>query len=90
VLEILSLTTRTFDRNDKLEEYKTVPTLEYILLVDPDYPRVRLYLRDGNRNWTSDRLAGLDAEVDMPLLSLRLLPSDLYSGLVYRPRPALV
>jgi Uma2 family endonuclease len=39
VLEILSPTTRTFDRNDKLEEHKTVSTLEYILLVAPDYPQ---------------------------------------------------
>jgi Uma2 family endonuclease len=90
VLEILSPTTRTFDRNDKLEEYKTVPTFEYILLVDPDYPQVRLYQRDSNRHWTSDRLAGLDAEVDMPLLSLRLRLSDLYSGLVFHPRRTLV
>jgi hypothetical protein len=37
VLEILSPTTRTFDRNDKLEEYKTIPALEYNLLVDPNY-----------------------------------------------------
>jgi Uma2 family endonuclease len=35
VMEILSATTRGFDRNDKLDEYKTVPTMEYILLVDP-------------------------------------------------------
>lgn len=28
LLEIIAPTTRTFDRNDKLEEYKTVPTLE--------------------------------------------------------------
>jgi Uma2 family endonuclease len=90
VLEILSPTTRTFDRNDKLEEHKTVPTLEYILLVDPDYPQVRIYRRDSNRDWTSDRLAGLDAVVDMPLLSLPLRLGDLYSGLVFRLRPRLV
>jgi Uma2 family endonuclease len=89
-VEILSPTTRTFDRNDKLEEYKTVPTLEYILLVDPDYPQVRIYRRDSNRDWTSDRLAGLDAVVDMSPLSLHLPLGDLYSGLVFRSRPWLV
>jgi Uma2 family endonuclease len=90
VLEILSPTTRTFDRNDKLEEYKTVPTLEYILLVDPDYPQVRLYRRDNDRNWTSERLTGLDALVTMPLLILELRLAELYAGLVFRPRPTLV
>ena len=43
--EVLSPTTRQFDRFEKVEEYKTVPTLEYIVLVDPDCPQVRLFSR---------------------------------------------
>ncbi len=90
VIEILSPTTRTFDRNDKLEEYKTVPTLEYILLIDPDHPQVRLYWRDDNRNWTSVRISGLEAMVEMPILGLKVPLNDVYAGLMFRPRPALV
>jgi Uma2 family endonuclease len=90
LMEILSPTTRTFDRNDKLEEYKTIPELEYILLVDPDYPQVRLYQRGADRLWTSERITGLDAVAAMPLLNLRLSLSDLYAGLLFRPRPVLV
>lgn len=87
VVEILSPTTRAFDRNDKLEEYKTVETLEYILLVDPNYPQVRLYERGVGRAWTSNRLAGLDAVVEMPILGLKLTLGDLYAGLAFRPYP---
>jgi Uma2 family endonuclease len=36
VLEVSSPTTRAIDLNEKLEEYRTVPTLEYIVLVDAD------------------------------------------------------
>lgn len=90
VVEILSPTTRTFDRNDKLEDYKTVTTLEYILLVDPDFPQVRLYFRDANRVWASERTTGLDAIVEMPLLDLSLRLGDIYEGLVFRQRPTLV
>ncbi len=90
VVEILSPTARTFDRNDKLEEYKTVPTLEYILLIDPDHPQMRLYWRDGSRNWTGARMAGLDGVVELPLLGLRLPFGDIYAGLVFRSRPTLV
>jgi hypothetical protein len=39
VLGALSLTTRQFVRFEKVEEYKTVPTLDYIVLVDPDCPQ---------------------------------------------------
>jgi Uma2 family endonuclease len=90
VLEILSPTTRSFDRNDKLEEYKTVQSIEYIVLVDPDYPQVRVYRREPHRNWTSDRLTGLDAVIELPRFDMRLSLGALYAGLAFRPRPILV
>ena len=89
-VEILSPTTRAFDRNDKLEEYKTVPSLEYILLIDPDAPQVRLYRRNAGREWESERLTGLEAVLEMALLALRLGLADLYANLTFRPRPTLV
>ena len=90
VVEILSPTTRTFDRTDKLEEYKTIDGLEYILLIDPVSPQVRLYWRDGARRWTSTRMVGLDAVVDMPVLGLHLPMSEVYRDLQFPPRPTLV
>lgn len=88
-VEILSPTTRLFDLNEKVEEYKTVPCLEYILLVDPDYPQVRLYERHLDRNWRSERLVGMDAVVNVPMFDLRLRLSELYAGLEFRPGPTL-
>lgn len=90
VVEILSPTTRTFDGTDKLEEYKTIDALEYILLIDPAWPQVRLYWRDDERRWTSARMVGLDSVIDMPILGVSLRMGDLYSGLQFQPRPALV
>jgi len=81
VIEILSPTARDFDRSEKLEEYKTVESLEYILLVDPDIPQVRLHWRQPNRHWTSERTAGMEAAVQMPLLGLELRLGDLYEAL---------
>ncbi len=90
VVEILSSTTRTFDRNDKLEEYKTIHSLEYILLIDPDQLQVRLYQRTSGREWVSERISGLDVAVEVPRLELTLALADLYSGVTFRPRPMLV
>jgi len=90
VMEILSPTTRLFDRYEKLEEYKSIPTLEYIVLVDPDYPQVRIYRRQPDRNWDSERLVGLDAVIALPAFDFRLPLSALYAGLSFRARPTLV
>ena len=90
VLEVLSPTTRQFDRFEKVEEYKTVPTLEYIVLVDPDSPQVRLFSRLPDQSWTSTRLAGLDAELELPRIDFRLPLRALYAGLSFQSRPTLV
>jgi Uma2 family endonuclease len=90
VLEVLSPTTRQFDRFEKVEEYKTVPTLEYIVLVDPDCPQVRLFSRLPDRSWTSTRLAGLDAELELPRIDFRLPLRALYAGLSFQSGPTLV
>ena len=90
VLEVLSPTTRQFDRFEKVEEYKTVPTLQHIVLVDPDYPQVRVFNRLPDRSWTSTRLAGLDAELELPRIDFRLPLRALYAGLSFQSRPTLV
>jgi Uma2 family endonuclease len=90
VLEVLSPTTRAIDLNEKLEEYKTVPTLEYIVLVDTDHPFARAYRRAPDRSWTGDKVVGMDAILDLPLFDFHLPLSDLYAGLTFRPRPRLV
>lgn len=90
VVEILSANTRAFDRTDKIEEYKTVETLAYILLIDPDYPQVRLYWRDGGRVWNTRRITGIDAIAALPDIGVTLSLADIYDGLSFRPRPVPV
>jgi Uma2 family endonuclease len=90
VVEILSSNTRVFDRTEKIEEYKTVEALEYILLIDPEHPQVRLYWRDDNRAWSTRRITGIEAVVEMPRIGVTLRLDDMYEGLQFRPRPVPV
>jgi Uma2 family endonuclease len=74
VAEILSPSTADFDQHEKLEEYRTVPSLRHILIIDPDQPRLRLHSRGADGHWESAPHAGL----------------ELYEGLTFRPLPRLV
>lgn len=49
VIEVLSESTARIDRGEKLEAYKSIPTLQCILLVHSEAERVELYARD--RQW---------------------------------------
>jgi Uma2 family endonuclease len=89
VLEVLSPSTRTLDMFDKLDEYKTVPGLAHIILVDPDAPQAIHWWRDPDQTWQHARHQGLDATIVIPDLEVTLGLRTLYAGLTFRPRPRL-
>jgi Uma2 family endonuclease len=90
VVEVLSPSTRAFDRVRKLEEYKSVPTLAHILLIDPDAPEVMLWSRDAGGTWGLAIIEGRDAVVELGALDMSLRLADLYEGLTFQPVPRLV
>ncbi len=90
VVEVLSRSTRVFDRTGKLEEYKRIPGLDHILYIDPDFARVRLFTRDAATGWDSELIAGLDRVVDLAKIGLSLPLSDIYDSVVFAPLPGLV
>jgi Uma2 family endonuclease len=90
VLEVLSPSTGDFDMFGKLEEYKTVPTLAHIVIVDPDTPQVFHWSRLQNEAWRHELLEGLDAVIQLPEVEGAIDLASLYEGLTFRPLPRLV
>jgi Uma2 family endonuclease len=89
VVEVLSPSTRTFDMFDTLDEYKTVPGLAHIILIDPDAPQAIHWWRGPDEAWQHARHDGLDAEIVIPDLDVALGLRTLYAGPTFRPRPRL-
>ena len=90
VVEVLSRSAESTDRYRKLEEYKTVPSLRHILLVDPATPQAVLWSRDAAGAWGYAVLTGLDAMAEFSGIGASLRLADIYEGLTFRPAPRLV
>jgi Uma2 family endonuclease len=90
VLEVLSPSTRDFDMFGKLEEYKTVPTLAHIVIVDPDTPQIFHWSRSQNEPWRHELLEGLEAVIQLPEVEGMMDLASIYEGLTFRPLPRLV
>lgn len=76
VVEVLSPSTIDFDRGTKLEFYKTLPSLQHIVLAYQDQMRLEHYRREGEA-WVMDvltkvehELALVDVEFKLPLLDI--------------------
>lgn len=86
VFEVLSPSTRTFDQIRKVDEYKTVPTLRHVVLIDPDRPRVLVWSRaDADAVWTDAETAGLSGQIALAAVGVQLSLSEVYDEVKFEP-----
>ena len=82
VVEVLSPSTMAIDRGYKFTRYSAIPSLQQILFVYQDAPRVECWLRS-EPEWTLDIAQGGDASVDLPALGSKLSLASIYDGIAW-------
>lgn len=81
IAEVVSPSTMAIDFGDKTEEYKTIASLRHYMVLAQDEPRVWLWTRRSDGNWSGpDMIAGEGASISLPGLGLSLLMENLYEG----------
>ncbi|MEY4546754.1 MAG: hypothetical protein RL685_2949 [Pseudomonadota bacterium] len=76
LVEVLSPSTESYDRGDKLLHYKQIPSLEAVLLVAHDEPRLELWRRVGDK-WTLELARGSES-LAVPSLGVVLDVAEVY------------
>ncbi|WP_158258297.1 Uma2 family endonuclease [Rhodopila globiformis] len=81
-----------FDFLAKIEDFRAVPSIEAIVLIDPYAPQALMHRRGPDGAWMEhpEPLIGPEAMLDLPMLGVRFSLADIYAGLKFRPRPMLV
>lgn len=86
IIEVLSPTTETFDRDEKLTRYQRLKSLSDCLLIAQDRPRVEHYVRQpGKRQWLFTIETELSAEIEIASINCRLRLADIYDRIVFPP-----
>jgi Uma2 family endonuclease len=83
VVEVLSPSTRSFDRFRKLIEYQSIDSLVHILLVDTEAPRIDMVTRQPDGRWIPAAYEGLDAAIDLKAVGATLRLSDVFEGVTF-------
>jgi Uma2 family endonuclease len=84
VVEVLSPSTLSFDRFRKVEEHKTVASMQAIILIDTEAPQATAHRRDG-QVWTAATAEGADAVIELTQIDASLRLADIYEGLSFDP-----
>ena len=78
IFEVLSATTRRANRGVKLDEYRTIGSVEMIVLVDPVTERLRVLRRTGPGAW-NDRDHREPHDLEIPSLGLVVPHSEIFA-----------
>ena len=79
LIEVLSDATRDYDRGEKFELYKTIPTLREYVLIDQQRIVVDHFTRRRD-SWTESSAAALSSKVSLRSLKVDLSVREVYRG----------
>ena len=80
IVEVLSPSTSAFDRQSKVADYRQIPSVQEILLIDSQTMFAEILRRDGDR-WTTEIVQGPAAVLSLGSVPLGIRMSDLYEGI---------
>ena len=78
IIEVLSDSTRDYDRGQKFEHYRTIPSLKEYLTVAQDRAHIEHYVRQPDDRWLLTEYRGCTATLTVESLSIELPLSDIY------------
>lgn len=82
VVEVLSPSTETYDRGQKWEHYRRIPSLRQYVLVSQDRPHAEWYTRQEDGLWLFAEATGQEAKVRLESVGCTLRLADLYDGVL--------
>jgi len=83
--EVLSDSTRDYDRGDKFELYRSIPTLKHYLLIEQRAASVEHRWRNETGAWSSETMSSLDQSVTLADLGVDLPLSRIYERVELSP-----
>jgi Uma2 family endonuclease len=83
ILDVLSKSTERFDRGGKFDLCKSIASLRSYILIAQHRPRVELFVRQPDGEWTLTVTEGLSARLEVESVGSWLDMSDIYRGVTF-------
>jgi Uma2 family endonuclease len=83
IAEILSDSTKAYDRDEKFAAYRTIGTFQEYLLIDQYKPHVEQYVKQNANQWVFTEYNGQEARVLLSSISVEIALADLYENIEF-------
>lgn len=84
IIELLSKSTRNYDRIEKFSLYRDIDSLQEYILIDTEKVHVEKHLRHKNNSWQLVDYKSLDNSFVIETVLVTLLLKDIYEGISFQ------
>ena len=84
IVEVLSKSTKKYDRTEKFAEYKTLSSFQEYLLIDPNKCSVESRFREEPNLWRDTFVTELSASIALKSIGCSLDLEDIYENIVFK------
>jgi len=80
IVEILSTSTKTYDRGDKFKLYRDIPTLKEYILIDSESINIEAFRINKENHWELEEYKTIDETLNIAAVSIAISLFDIYEG----------
>ncbi|PZV14161.1 MAG: hypothetical protein DCF20_13485 [Pseudanabaena sp.] len=84
IAEVLSNSTKNYDRGEKFADYRTISSFQEYLLIDQLKPHVEHYIRQSGNQWLFTEYDHLDDRFMLSSIGVEVSLVDLYEGVDFK------
>lgn len=82
IIEVLSLSTRRYDLDEKMSAYLTIPSLECYIALEQHQP-IAIVMRRTTGGFLREVVEGMEASIELPFLNCSLPMRDIYDEIEF-------
>ncbi len=78
LIEVLSASTKQYDKSDKFEIYRSMPSFKEYMIVYQTIPKVQTWFKEADDLWRTGNAEGLDSKIMLYSVGFELALADIY------------
>lgn len=86
IAEVLSASTRGYDKDTKFAAYRTLPSFQEYLLIDQYTMHIEQYFKTEQKRWTFSEYDNSDETVSLNSISFQILIEDIYDKVEFESK----
>jgi len=80
IIEVLSKSTKNYDRGEKFKLYREIPALQEYILADSESIHIEVFRLNKNKHWELEEYNSLEDRIHIKEIDEKILISEIYEG----------